>query len=157
MQDTSSHMDALLGPDRLRTFLERQRWFGGKARTIASVRLVDAIEVGAGRWLTLIRVGFEVGDAADYVLPVAVVTDRAADTLRRDRPEAVIAPVDDGLLIDGVFDDAVCVALLELIQSGTDVPSRNGAWTPSRASDATPVKAERIRRTAPDQSNTSIL
>lgn len=157
MQDATVHIESLLDTERLRSFLERQRWFGGKARAIASADLVDAVEIADRAWVANILVAFETGAPQEYVLPLAVVEGRTAETLRGERPEAVLAMLDTGrMLVDGVFDDSLCAALLDTIQGGREIRSRGGAWTPG-ARQNEPVRADQIRRTAPDQSNTSIL
>jgi trehalose synthase-fused probable maltokinase len=158
MLEPMVNIQSVLEPDRLRPFLERQRWFGGKARSIASVRLADALAVRQRGWLAVISVEFDRGDAQEYLLPLAVVEGSTAETVQREHPDAIVAPVEGaGMLVDGVFDDSLCVALLEIIQGGQELRSGGGAWKPARPRHDARVEADHIRRTAPDQSNTSIV
>ena len=73
MPNPALNIEVLLEPVRLRRFLEQQRWFGAKARSIASVQLADVLDIGDLAWLTLIRVEFESGVDHEYLLPLAVV------------------------------------------------------------------------------------
>jgi len=158
MPNPALNIEVLLEPVRLRRFLEQQRWFGAKARSIASVQLADVLDIGDLAWLTLIRVEFESGVDHEYLLPLAVVDATTAETLQRERPEAVVAVLDDArTLIDGVFDDGLCRALLDMLQNGKTCHSRRGTWIPDRRRQHGHVEVDRIGRTAPDQSNTSIL
>jgi trehalose synthase-fused probable maltokinase len=155
MQNTRVNLEALLAQVRLSAFLERQRWFGGKARSIASVQLADALELGERGWLTVITVAFDSGAPQQYLLPLALV-DRSAAAA--SRPEAVLASLDtDRVLADGVYDDAMCIAVLDIIQGTRQFVSPGGVWKPERIRQDDVVSVHQIRRTAPDQSNTSIL
>jgi maltose alpha-D-glucosyltransferase / alpha-amylase len=91
MEEGKVSIQPLLEPDGFRPFLERQRWFGGKARSIASVRVADAIELRERGWLTVITVAFNGGDPQDYLVPLTIVEGNTAETLRRERHEAVVA------------------------------------------------------------------
>ena len=127
MPNPALNIEVLLEPVRLRRFLQQQRWFGAKARSIASVQLADVLDIGDLAWLTLIRVEFESGVDHEYLLPLAVVDATTAETLQRERPEAVVAVLDDArTLIDGVFDDGLCRALLDMLQNGKTCHSRAG-------------------------------
>ena len=84
--------DVLVGPARrvlqeqvLPAFLRSQRWFGGKARPIEHVRLLDWGTLTHGpatrAWLALFEVRFVGGTTDLYHLPLAVTT--GAGTLLR--------------------------------------------------------------------------
>ena len=73
MPNPALNIEVLLEPVRLRRFLQQQRWFGAKARSIASVQLADVLDIGDLAWLTLIRVEFESGVGHEYLLPLAIV------------------------------------------------------------------------------------
>jgi maltose alpha-D-glucosyltransferase/alpha-amylase len=66
-----------------------------------------------------------------------------------------------GLLFDGLFDDGLCALLLEAMQEGREIPLRGGRLV-ARGGTVADVDVEAdggaaIRRSAPDQSNTSVL
>lgn len=59
-------------PAQLPAYLEKQRWFGGKARQIRSSELIDVIpfQQGGRAFFLLARVEYETGPGDTYVLPV---------------------------------------------------------------------------------------
>jgi len=73
----------------LPTYLQGQRWFGGKARKILSARLVDAIGVpyrAAKGYLALVRVDYMDADSELYSLPLtSAPAARAGDYPARAR------------------------------------------------------------------------
>jgi maltose alpha-D-glucosyltransferase/alpha-amylase len=73
----------------LPAFLRTRRWFGGKARRIKEVEIVEAIPVPVGRatdFLTLTRVDYTDGDPETYVVTLGFATgDRATHLLENER------------------------------------------------------------------------
>jgi maltose alpha-D-glucosyltransferase/alpha-amylase len=114
-------------------FLQRQRWFGGKARRLEGVRFVDraVLPVGAaGALLTLLEVRFA-GAAGDlYFLPLGVTAGPAAARLLASLPSRVLArlkgPDGEALLHDALADDAVCTTFLTMIAAGGELPTQAG-------------------------------
>src|SRR5579872_6146063 len=113
----------------LAAFLQRQRWFGGKARPIADAAIVDA------------------GMLAGVPSAVRVIAVRFADGL------------EDRYFVPRLDEDAVCRALLDRLERGAAIDLERGRIAPRvtdrRASDV--ASAWPVRRTAADQSNTSIV
>ena len=113
-----------------RTFLERevlpgflrsQRWFGGKARSVESVRITDAA-VLRGAPVTAFWVWLEVQFAEGrdlYFLPLAVATGPAALRIQQTLRPWVVARLHgaggEALLHDALAADEVCSALLAAI------------------------------------------
>src|SRR4051794_11061670 len=88
--------DALL-EEALPRFLVRQRWFAGKARSIASVRVIDTTAPGVlpeSIRLTLIEVAYSSGRPDSYFLPIGLAAGSAADRLERESPGRAIARLD---------------------------------------------------------------
>jgi maltose alpha-D-glucosyltransferase / alpha-amylase len=148
-------------------FLERQRWFGGKARGIGRARFADWATLRGGAhpaFLTIVEVEYSDGGAERYMLPLAMSSDRESRTLEEHHPGALLARITGarkGTLYDGLFDDGTCAMLLASIHEERTVPMRHGivqadnlGLTPQRAPAETLVP---ITRAAPDQSNTSVL
>jgi maltose alpha-D-glucosyltransferase/alpha-amylase len=151
----------------LQPFLERQRWFGGKARPLASVTFVDWTTLRGGAhpaFLGIVEAAYRDGGCERYILPLAMSSGEEAVRVEREHPGAVLARITGarkGLLYDGIFDDGTCTALLGVIQEQRGLATRDGRLdarnlrlTPDRApaGSLTP-----IGRTAPDQSNTSVI
>jgi maltose alpha-D-glucosyltransferase/alpha-amylase len=119
----------------LPAFLQRQRWFGAKGKTVSGAEIGDIVPLGLAGALALVTVSYAEGERDVYVLPLAA---RTAEGDGWPPPEnAVIAEVEasDGrwLLFDGVWEGAVAEALLGLFDrrppraSGLDV-ERTGAF-----------------------------
>ena len=110
----------------LPSYLRRRRWYGGKAREIVGIQLVDAVPVptarGAAR-LALLQVNYAQGDPEVYQLPLAVCEGQEAEALLEEQPGAGIArvrtatgtPDADVLLFDAVSSSAFGHAVLEAI------------------------------------------
>jgi len=115
-------------------YMRARRWFGGKARQIATIRVDTAIPLRYGRataYLTMVRVSYAEGGAEMYVLPLSFAGTARAAGLLRDLPHAVVARVesqasDAGALFDALFDPAFCAALLELIATEARIPGPAG-------------------------------
>src|SRR5260370_42130211 len=60
-------------PPLLASYLADQRWFGGKARQIRSVEIIDLIPLGNPRvetFVLLVRLEYATGPGETYVLPL---------------------------------------------------------------------------------------
>jgi maltose alpha-D-glucosyltransferase/alpha-amylase len=156
----------------LRKSLLSRRWFGGKARSIQAVHLLDIIPLAASlsqarSVLTLLKVDYFEGESEKYVLPLSFAEGEAAERIRQHSPQAIIAQVQvktsgaSGLLFDASFDPAFGQAAVELIArrrkfkgAGTElVATTTSAFAALRGGQpldapATPLGAE--------QSNSSI-
>lgn len=118
--------------EALAPYLRRQRWFGGKARDIASARFVDWAPLRAEpqpAWLAIAEVIYRDAGAERYQLPLIAMSAAAAAAATRDRPDTVLATLSDaGIVVcDAIVDDAVCRMLLEAIARGHRLAARRGA------------------------------
>ena len=157
-------MRSIVERQALVPFLQRQRWFGGKARPVSAARFVDWTTVRRGAhpaFLAVVEVEYVDGPRERYVLPLAMISGADADTIEQHHGHAVLSRITGarkGILFDGLFDDGCCALLLELAEEGRDVAMRHGrvrgAPGPVRASSA---ERAPIRRSAADQSNTSVI
>jgi trehalose synthase-fused probable maltokinase len=145
--------------DALADFMVRQRWFGGKARAVTSTDMIDWIALTPVAGMAIVAV--ESGDSSRdrYVLPLAVVAADGGAAFEPDMPSAVVCRLPDGrLVIDGMFDDAFCGTLLASFTTGVEVATRRGVFRSVPLVEALPSgEPLTIQRTAPDQSNTSIV
>jgi len=156
---------AQLGSEQLAAFLLQRRWFGGKGRAPASVRIGDVVEIerdGARAAVARLDVDAGGGRTVYYQLPLAVRPEGNGEP-----PAAVLArveaPGESGYLHDAVDDEQFRLTLgsaftrgatlggaprgarlvIEPVTGG-DTPGHDVAGLPSRT-----VRAE--------QSNTSII
>jgi maltose alpha-D-glucosyltransferase/alpha-amylase len=110
-------------------YLPRQRWFGGKSRTIQKVGVTDSVEL-EGAAIMFLEVDYESGPSEAYL---ALLIQR------------------DGALQDALQDDALCARLLTLKQ----LPTARGTIFAQIPDDS--ASSLRIRRGSAEQSNSSII
>jgi maltose alpha-D-glucosyltransferase/alpha-amylase len=128
-------------PSILPQFLAKQRWFGGKARTIRSVEVTDIVPFCPNTlrsWLTLVKVNYASGPAETYHLPLIQVSPTPSQqtiepVLRIRRQDA-----EDILLRDAMSAEPFLAHLLDAIGQGLSlrggkgelraVPTRALAW-----------------------------
>jgi trehalose synthase-fused probable maltokinase len=151
-------MRSPLGDDAIRSFLLRQRWFGGKARTVLGVHVLDAMELTDNGWVAVCAVQFDDGGTYEYLLPLVMLRRDDAARVRQEWPQALLTTATGGgVIADGLSDDNFCTAFLELIRTRQVRRSAAGSWRSTTESQWPSVPMVPIRRTAPDQSNTSVL
>jgi hypothetical protein len=161
----------MTGPERaefdrkIPAFLMRQRWFGGKARTIdtASVRTWVAIPDCDGV-LLLVDVHYSDGLPDTYALPLVRMDPDRVQAISEKHPEAVFAPCRDGqgAICDATFDDRFCQWLLAAIERDERVDFSTGFlratagqfYPELRGDKSVPLAAQ---RSSAEQSNTSIV
>jgi len=158
-----------LETDLLPAYLLRQRWFGGKARTIERVHMLDyGVLQGAPPpiYLVLIEVTYTQGGAETYALLLGISTDEAAKTLLQTEPTCVIARVrsrqGEGLLHDAVGTEAAATLLHALIHEQRHLTTAAGEFRAFVTSAYPEVRgpAEEplpMRRLQGEQSNSSIV
>jgi maltose alpha-D-glucosyltransferase/alpha-amylase len=95
-------------------YLPTRRWFGGKARTITSVQVRDAVELPNDARFVMLDVEFSDGEPQTYLLPMAVANVRREQDQGRNVP--VIARLRDGaILYEPVQEEFFANALLDAI------------------------------------------
>ena len=154
----------------LPSYIRRCRWFGGKARTIQTVEIVEAMPVlheAPLGYITLIQVTYTDGEPETYVLPLAFTTEEHA-TQMLDSPAAICrlqvhSPDQDtaGVLYDAMWDKRFTALLLSLIARSRRLPGTSGELlaAPTRPFRAL-VRSATVLEPMPlkaDQSNTSVV
>ena len=144
----------------LSAFLLQRRWFGGKGRAPAAVRVGDVIELrDAEARFAIARLDVEIGGrVALYQLPLAVRRDGDGEM-----PAALLALVESGtecgMLFDAVEDERFRGALGNAFRAGESFGG-GSRWIvePVGKEDARPNIASLESRTVrAEQSNTSII
>jgi maltose alpha-D-glucosyltransferase/alpha-amylase len=111
----------------------KQRWFGAKSRTIASVEILDSAELpGAGVVLNLVSIHYAEGPADTYFIPLHGTND-------------------------AVTNQAACAALLSLIENESQLPTRHGRIQGRRGGYQPSHAALPQRLVKSEQSNSSII
>jgi maltose alpha-D-glucosyltransferase / alpha-amylase len=144
-------------------FLQRQRWFGAKARSIASVRFVDWTLLRNGptpAFLTIVEADFHDGGRDRYLLPLSTANGAETDVLGHEHSSAAVARITGarkGVVFDGLFDDDLCERLLAILQEQREVAMRAGRLRGSpRQVPPGPEPIRPVTRAA-DHSNSSVL
>lgn len=92
----------------LPAWLPRQRWFGAKAKTVHSLRIVRQAALGAA-WLFALEVTYADQSSETYLLPLTIAASR----------EEAIAPLPDGrALIDATHEAEFRAGLFRLMAAG---------------------------------------
>jgi maltose alpha-D-glucosyltransferase/alpha-amylase len=155
----------------LPAYLQTCRWFGGKARRIKSVVIVDTLRVAHAESLVqiaLVQVTYVDGDPETYVLPLAYRAGPAAGPEGAPPPRMAIARLrcgksaDEGVLYDAVSDPGFAAALLDAIARRRRLKSDAAAlvavpakeFRRIRGDPAAPLAATMLRA---EQSNTSLV
>jgi maltose alpha-D-glucosyltransferase/alpha-amylase len=101
-----------------------RRWFGGKARAIQSLHIVDTIPFernnGDATYVALLHVDYAQGEPETYVLPLGMAAGVQAEALHSRAPQAAIARVviggqAAGVLHDALYDEGFPAMLLDAI------------------------------------------
>jgi maltose alpha-D-glucosyltransferase/alpha-amylase len=160
-------MRGLIERQALVPFLQRQRWFGAKARPVSSARIVDWAVLRRGAhpaFLAVVEVQYVEGGRDRYALPLAMSSGQEAEVIETQHAAAILARVSGarkGLLYDGLFDDGTCATLLASVQEGRAIAMRGGALRATNiglTAEGVPADAlQPIVRGATDQSNSSVM
>jgi trehalose synthase-fused probable maltokinase len=152
-------------------FLKAQRWFGGKARTVAGVQVADRIPIPAQDtdiMLLLIDVVYQDGGHETYVLPVASAFGEEAGRILRETPRAVLSRVaaddtdahQEGVLYDGTSNATAMHRLLRAMPHGAHFPGEAGTLQASSTAAfqdmVPPIEDRAFRMLSAEQSNTSV-
>ena len=137
------------------------RWFGGKAHTLRSVKITDAIPFDADARAAFIEVSYRDAPAEVYFVPMQIASGGDGLRLSDAAPAAAIAGLrENGVLHDAIHDARFRAALLDLIANGNRVMAGDGHFIgiPGRCMDSerTNLPAD-SRALALEQSHSSLL
>jgi len=156
----------LIERDLLVGFLQRQRWFGGKARGVRTARFVDWGLLRRGfhpLFMTIVEVEYQDGERDNYFLPLAICGAADVKTIEERSPHGVLARVTGarkGVLFDGWVDNSFAHAMLESIEQSQEIRMRRGAIQSIPTALFKLVRGEEaleIKRLGGEQSNTSVI
>jgi len=91
-------------------FLQQQRWYGGKARHLRVVEIIDAVEIpttAGPACLTLLSAEYAAGDPEVYILPLALARGAEIETVLQAHAGAAIARVGEGSDSETLLFDAM--------------------------------------------------
>ncbi len=154
--------------DALLRFIPNRRWFGGKARGIKGLSIVDSVPfpgVSFPARLVVAQVEYREGEPDSYVLPLGFATGERSRRLRERRPAEVVARLrvasGDGIVFDAAADVDFAGALLEAIAKRKKVKGLRGelAGLPAPSLRRLAASGERFPPASPmaaEQSNSSV-
>jgi maltose alpha-D-glucosyltransferase/alpha-amylase len=141
----------------LPAYIARQRWFGGKSRTITSARIASTTPIGAAV-IALVEVTYNDATSDTYQLPLALASTDQAAALQSTAPNAIITTLNTAVLYDASASATFQQDLLRRITAGDTVTNATGlVATRSTAIDPKRLKDLPSRLGSAEQSNTSIL
>jgi maltose alpha-D-glucosyltransferase/alpha-amylase len=139
----------------LPAYIAKQRWFGGKSRTITSTKIQSTIPITDAAIIALIEVAYDSSEPDLYQLPLSLATQDQTTAVQASSPNAIITCLGDATLFDASADAAFQQALLALIIAGESttalIAAHSSALDPARLADVP------SRLSSAEQSNTSIL
>jgi maltose alpha-D-glucosyltransferase / alpha-amylase len=132
--DPRTLFDQHLLEPALERHLRQRRWFGGKARGLKSVAVVDVIELdgSATSVLALARIEYLQGEAETYLLPLATAVGPRAREVRARSPQSVVAELrvsaesTYGVVFDATADPEARRSLLDLFSRQRRVQGHQG-------------------------------
>lgn len=163
---TKTDLEALL-PD----YLRGRRWFGGKARTIQSVQILEAIPMvqapqGQDASFALLKVDYADGKPETYVLPLTFGAGEKAAHVQSEMPQTIVAHLrvngKEGVLYDALWDKSFSKELLDVIARGRQfkgalgevMASSTPAFGQLVSSSEAPLEPSVMQA---EQSNTSVV
>lgn len=146
-------------------YLQTVRWFGGKARTVTGVLVLNSIPLGdsSGAQVAIIQVNYADAEPQAYVLPLNFASGQRAADLERDASSAIIARLqaggERGVLYDATWDAEFASALLDAIRDERSFTHPEGginAWPTQAFGQVLGDGSVQPRILRGEQSNTSI-
>jgi maltose alpha-D-glucosyltransferase/alpha-amylase len=132
--------------ERLVSYLQAQRWFGGKARSVKSASFREIVPMSSNSTdasITQVTVEYTEEEPEIYLLPLAFASGERAAQICDTTPNAVLAQVTvrdhgnekSGCLYDAIFDKDFCKSIVEMIARRKHLRGAVGAFVaaPTRA------------------------
>ena len=157
----------------LPNYLQKSRWFGGKAKQVRVVKIVDATRIGydgGAAYLVFAEVQYTGGLPETYLVPIAFAHGTRAGEIAQANAAAPVAQLNvrngdqasEGILFDALADGRFSKALLQAIARGERFRGEKGeiVGEPSKhfqmitGSSEAPLEPAPVRR---EQSNSSIV
>jgi maltose alpha-D-glucosyltransferase / alpha-amylase len=149
----------------LPAYLQRQRWFGSKSRSIAGTRISDSALFDDNRAaLVWVEVSYAEGEPDTWLLCLAMSFGEAASALREALPAQILATAGStlrgGVLHDGMLRPGAPAALLEILSTGEDLRTQKGTLRGLPGQSLAALRGTQplaARISGAEQSNTSAI
>jgi len=149
------------GQSALIEFLHRQRWFGGKGRPLADVRVVDAVDLSHGsgrRLLALACIEYRGGSKERYVMPLAI-----RPRTGQDDTCALVELAESSAhewVCDATGDQEIWVGIYDAVAQDRRLGGQSGCLIGRAMPQRREELAEAVREAkvlSAEQSNTSVI
>ena len=142
-------------------YLQKCRWFGGKALTVQQVEIKSVIPSGeSNAYILLLKVIYNDGFPEIYFLPVAFAEITEGQKIEREFPSSIISKVKlagkEGFIYDAIYSEAFREDLLKLTV-GTDVIQAKNLKLWGDAAEKITATNINSKIVGVEQSNTSII
>ena len=95
-------------------YLEGCRWFSGKRKKITRLKILEKILLGPAK-LCLIEAVFSDSGTLSFFLPIMFISHESAHQVTQSYPQAVIAAMETGILIDALYNKEFQETFLDAI------------------------------------------
>ncbi|MDO1445611.1 maltose alpha-D-glucosyltransferase [Rhodocytophaga aerolata] len=153
----------------LPAYIKSCRWFGGKARTVQSMKVLENIAIPFNKEtasMLIVEVSYNEGLPEMYMLPIAFATGDLEKKLRDGCPKSVIATIsvkgEKGVLYDAVYNEEFQGALFTMMAKKRRLKDRGDAelvfYAAKETESLLKQKGAKVtsRLLSAEQSNTSI-
>jgi trehalose synthase-fused probable maltokinase len=150
----------LLDDESLREWIQLQRWYASKSRSIAGIEIVERVVLREEPLLllTLAQTRFATGTHELYQLPLALRQAGAPDGHGAGTPPELIARIEDWDLYDALADPRQALELLRRIRSGDEIETEDGRFSFYRVGNFAELSEEpEARLMGVEQSNSSVV
>jgi len=150
----------------LASYVSRQRWFGGKGKSLHGAELTQTLLIAPSYAIALVQIRYTEGEPEVYQVPLGFASGPDAERVLSESPNAVIAmlatPSGDGIIYDAVVDGGFRTLIRESIlrrrrfrsgEASILCRADSGGRTPAGA-EWQPVES---RILSSEQSNTSFI
>jgi maltokinase len=146
----------LLDEERLGEWIQVQRWYASKSRSITGVEIIESVVLREEPLLieTLVQTRFATGTHELYQLPLALRPASGDD--RHSAPE-LIARIEELEVYDALADPVQAHELLARIRAGDEIDTDEGHFSFHDVEGSTRIGDPRARLMGVEQSNSSVV
>ncbi|HEY2770666.1 MAG TPA: hypothetical protein VGI87_08865 [Solirubrobacteraceae bacterium] len=157
MTDVKTRDDEIrrcLDEESLREWVQEQRWYASKSRSVAGIEVVEGVALREDPllFLALVQTRFATGTHELYQLPLALRPGGGT------RSEDAIARTRDLTAFDALAQPELLIEILRRIESGDEIEAAEGTFGFYRANGVADVGDDaKVRPMGVEQSNSSIV
>jgi maltose alpha-D-glucosyltransferase/alpha-amylase len=155
----------LIERESLVPFLQRQRWFGAKARAIRAARFIDWGPLRRGpdpMFATIVEIDYQDGGRERYFVPLTTITGAQLNAVLTESPHLALARLTGarkGAVVDAAVDDRFGALLMDTFDHLGTVRLKRGILRTRKTTAYEALRGEgsvQARRLGGEQSNTTL-